>query len=406
MLLNSFAYSYKLKDYPTATKELKELLESAPKASENMYINGVNIYRNLIAQAETDEQRDHYLDSLLIIFDLRAEHFAEHPTRGRDYVLAQKANTFFNFADDHERIMAYDLFVEAIKAGQDVIDDSDAALIGKYFMNVTESASFDELTADDYIGRYERLTKLLSNHDTEVARNVTLEVEAMFANSGIASCDNLERIFKPQYEADPSNDALVKKILGLFSKARCASDFQMEILERYFQTDPKPEIALMLAGVYEEKGDFAKAQEFLNVAIESESDPVLKVSHLTRASMQLLQSGNGKAAAEMAKRALEIDSKSSMAAFMYANAVSTALSGCSGDAKTYACWLAADAMQRAVNLMPDEDPLKKDARNALYNLTANFPKKTDLFMLGLEEGQAYTVNCGWLSGRTTIRGRD
>ena len=32
-----------------------------------------------------------------------------------------------------------------------------------------------------------------------------------------------------------------------------------------------------------------------------------------------------------------------------------------------------------------------------------FPKQADCFFRGLQEGDAYTVNCGWVSGSTTVR---
>ena len=34
---------------------------------------------------------------------------------------------------------------------------------------------------------------------------------------------------------------------------------------------------------------------------------------------------------------------------------------------------------------------------------AAFPSNEEAFFRGLENGQGYTVNCGWVSGRTTVR---
>ncbi len=404
-LLNAFNYSVKLKDYPQATKELKELVQKAPASSENLYVRGINIYRTLLGSAKDDTQRDLYMDSLMFLFDKRAEVFADHATRGDDYVLNQKAQTFHGFAEDDEFdvVMAY--FNDAIAICGEVICDKDAELIGKYFAILSEAAQYDEINADEYISRYEFISGILANHDTEIANAVRSDVESMFANSGIASCENLEKVFKPQFDANPDDFELVKKILALLSNAQCKSEFQLAVLEKYFQTEQKPEVALMLSAAYEDKGDFEKAQQFLNVAIESATDPEMKVSLLTNAAGQMLLTNNAKGAADMARKAMEIDPENALAAFMYANALMTGMNGCSGENRTYASWLVADAMGRAVSLMDDEDPMKKDARNALYNLTANFPKKTDLFMYGLEEGQGYTVSCGWVSGRTTVRGR-
>lgn len=402
-LMNAFNFSYKLKDFPQASFELKQLLGKVPAVSENLYIRGIEIYKDFFANATTPERRKQCVDSILIMFDLRAESFADHQQRGRDYVLAQKALTFNNFSEDRDKV--YAVFMEAIKAGIDIIDDSDVELIGTYFANLTESYTIDDITAEQYMQAYENLTGMLANHNNEYSKQIKGDIESMFAGSGAANCENIEKIFKPQYEADPNNADLVKKILGLFSRAKCSTPFQMELLEKYYQTDPQPEIALMLAGVYEEKKEFAKALEFMNIAIDGEKDPAMKVNHLIRAAGQTLQGGNGREAAGFARRAMEIQPNNSMAAFIYASALSTGIANCGADSKAFACWLVADAFSAALRVMDANDPLRADAQAALSNMVANFPKAADLFMLGLEDGQGYTVSCGWLSGRTTVRGR-
>lgn len=402
-LMSAFNFSYKLKDYPQASVELHQLLKNVPAVSENLYIRGIDIYKDNFANATTEERRKLCIDSIMYMFDLRAKSFANHKTRGRDVILAEKALTFNGFSEDRQK--AYEIFITAIEAGIDVIDDTDVNLIGTYFKNLTDSYTFEEINADDYINRYENLTGMLANHNNESSQQIKADLEAMFAASGAANCENIEKIFKPKYEADPNNGDLIKKILSLFNRAKCSTPFQMELLEKYYQTDPQPEIALMLAGVYEEKKDFAKALEYLNVAIDNEKDPALKVSYLLRAAGQTLQGGNGREAAAFSRRAMELEPDNAMASFIYANALLSGLNGCSGENKQFGCWLVADAFGAALRIMNADDPLRTDAQAALNNLAANFPKQADLFMLGMEDGQGYTVNCGWVSGRTTVRGR-
>lgn len=405
-LLNAFTYSYNIKDYAMASKELKELLTKIPAASENLYIRGIDIYKNFMANAKTDIERKKCMDSIMIMFDLRAKNFADHPERGRAYVLGQKALTFNNFADESQREQALKLFLEAIDAGKMNIGENEVELIGTYFKNVTDNYKFDEITADDYIQRYENLAAILAEKNNEFSKKVAADIEAMFASSGAASCDNIERIFKPQYTADPNNADLIKKILGLFARAKCSSPFQMELLEKFYQTDPKPEIAIMLAGAYEEKKDFVKASEFLNIAINNEQDPALKTSYTVRAAAIALQGGNYREASAFARRAMELEPSNSAAAFMNASAMLSGVSNsCSGENRQYAYWLVVDAFSQALSKMSAEDPMRSEAQNAIGSLSANFPKKTDLFMLGLEEGQSYSVSCGWVSGVTRVRGR-
>lgn len=405
-LYSAFNFSVNLKDYGRASIELKDLLIKAPQISSNLYIRGVDIYKNLFTQAKTEERRDQCVDSILIIYDLRAKNFGDDPKRGMDYILAQKALTYNNFADEDDRAKLYEMFKEAIEAGKDVIDDEDVELIGTYFTNLSNSYKYDEITADDYLNRYEHITSILNGVDNEQANKIRTDIETLFGQSGAASCENIEKIFKPQYQADPNNADVIKKILGLFSRAKCNSDFQTELLEKYYVIDPQPEFALMLAGVYEERKDYEKAAQYMTIAIENEKDPVKKLSFLLRASGQSLATEKYKDAAEYAKKAMDIDPNSGIAAYLYANAINSGVAtGCDGEARQYAMWLVYDVFNNAYQKLPDGDPQKENARTAMGQCASNFPSKQDLFMNAIEVGTGYTVSCGWVSGRTTVRGK-
>ena len=407
-LLNTLNYSYKLKDYPQAAKELQQLMAVAPRCSEDMYRKGVHVYRTLYTKTQDVELRKAYLDTMLMVFDKREEIYGDHKTRGRAYIFGQKALAFANFATEEDRDELHKTFIEAIKHGLEVMDKQDAILVGTYFSNLSENYKYDEITADVYIEKFEELSDLLSQSTdkSEIHTQIINDIEAQFGASGAASCENIERIFKPKYDAAPDNVDVMKKILGLFSRAKCNTPFQMEILEKYYNIDPQPEIAIMLAGVYEERSDFAKAQEFMKVAIENETDPTKKASFLLRAAGQLLGAEKYKEAAASAREAITLNDQDPMAFFIYASAVASGVATqCSGESRQFGFWLVYDTYAQALSRMSQDDPKRADTQNAMGQCRANFPKTEELFMLGLTDGSAYTVNCGWVNGRTTIRGR-
>ena len=68
-------------------------------------------------------------------------------------------------------------------------------------------------------------------------------------------------------------------------------------------------------------------------------------------------------------------------------------------------WLAVDNLSRARQLLPADDPQQAQISSMIANYSANFPKSEETFMRGLNPGDSYTVNCGWISGRTTVRER-
>lgn len=402
-LYAAFGVSFGLKDWPQATIELQKLLKAAPKVSENLYIKGIEMYRQKFVSAATDEEKKIALDSIMMLFDIRADVYQSHPTRGKGFVLSQKARMFMQLCPDDKQ-GTYKLFWEAIEATADKLDQD---LVSQYFGNVTQSFSFDEIDMEEYMTRYENLSKLLKASADPAAPSILATIDATFASSGAASCENIEKIFRPKYEADPTNNDLLKQILGLFNHSKCQNPWQMELLEKYYENDPQPEFALMLAGVYEERKEYDKALEYINVAIANETEPAEKVKHMLRAAAQTLAMDKYRESADYCKKIFEIDPDNGMANNFYASAVAGAVNtGCSGFDKQAAYWLVVDYYSKALSLIPEGDPQRDDIKKAIAVYSGNFPKKDELFMRAMENGTPYNVSCGWVSGRTTVRGRN
>lgn len=399
-ILNFFQDAYNTKLYDEATIYMRQLMERAPRASQNVYINGGTIYAGKLARAKTKEDRARFLDSLMIIYDLRAQYFGEHPKRGTAYIKGRKAMDFFNNAPS-EVERAHKYFREAIEAAGASVDPE---LVAVYFGSLTDSFKIDDLTPEDYMSEYESLTKLILEEPTDKTDEAVQTIEALFVNSGAASCENIEKLFKPKYEANPTDGELVKKILTLFQRSKCSSPFQEELVEKYYAIDPQPELALMLAGIYEAKGNFTKALEYIDVAIANEKDPAQKVNHLTRAAGATLGMGNYRRAAELAREVIALSPDAPFGYLFYAGALAGGVSSaCSEFDRQAAYWLVVDAYQQARAKFANDPEQSESINKTIATYSANFPKQTDLFMRGINNGDRYTVNCGWISGSTTVR---
>lgn len=401
-ILNMFQDAYKMKSFDEATVYMRQLIERAPKCSQNLYINGAEIYRNKLVKATSKEARTKCLDSIMIIFDLRCQNFGEHPTRGMAYIKAQKALIFNTYAADNKEKL-FELFRDAIQAG---VHDLDPKLAVVFFNSLTESYRLDDITPELYIVEYEKLQELLAINPSDGNTEASGAIEALFVQSGAASCENIEKIYKPKYEATPDDEELIKKILGLFQRSKCSSEFQMALIEKYYQIDPKPELALMLAGAYEAKGNYTKALEYIEVAIQNEKDPTVKANYLVRAAGATLAMNNYVEAAKLSRRVLEIDPNNGFAYLFYAGALAGGVStACSDFDRQAAYWIVVDNYQEARKHFQNDPAQLENINKMIGSFAANFPKSEELFMRGLETGAGYTVNCGWISGRTTVRSR-
>lgn len=402
LLLNYFRDAYGTKSYDDALVLMHQIIERCPKASLNVYLQGNDIYRIKMARAQTKVDRFLYLDSMLYLFDVRAEHFGTHSKYGKHYSISQKALIFHeNNKEDIDR--AYSLFRTAIDLSKDKVAP-DMCIV--FFNSLTDGFKIGDITPEEYITDYELVMDMLSEvSTTDADKDAMRVIENLFAGSGAASCDIIEQIFRPKYEANPNDMEMVRKLLGMLSRSKCSSDFQLALTEKYYKAEPTPELAAMLGGIYEEKKDYDKALLYFGTAIEGETDQDTKINLLIRAANASVASNNNSTAAGYARQIISIDPENGYGHLYLAAAYAGGARGCSGFDQQAAYWLVVDAYARARSKFVDDETQVSNINKMIGAYTAMFPKTEDTFMRGLSPGQGYSVSCGWLSGRTTVRER-
>ena len=162
-LLNFFNEAVGNQDFQTASGYLKQLLDKCPKASENIYAKGATVMKNKIARAKSVAEKKTYIDSLMLLYDLRIENFGDHATRGKAYILDRKARDFLIYNPlDHERVL--ELFREAIAA------QPDPELVAIYFKQLTDYYKDDgEGSPEEIIAEYDRLSPVFDGATGQAA---------------------------------------------------------------------------------------------------------------------------------------------------------------------------------------------------------------------------------------------
>lgn len=403
MKLNYFTDAYATKDYDNALNFMHYIIEHCPEASLNVYIQGGDIYRMKMSRARSKVDRSLYLDSMLYLLDKRIEYFADHAKYGENYLRTQKA-LIFNENDPANRAKAFELFKEAIeKNGFDV----DPEMCVVFFNTLTESFKLDDITPEEYLQDFDLVMYALEANGaaSEEARTAMATVENLFATSGAATCENIEAIFRPQYEADPTNVTLVKKILSLFSRSKCSTDFQFALTLQYYEAEPTPELAAMLAGIYDEKGDLENAIKYYQIAIDTQSDMTQKYQLLLRVTNSSLNDKQYSKAADYARQMMALEPDNGYGYLFLAGAYAGGTANCSGFEQQAAYWLVVDAYVRARAKFEGDENQVKSINAMISSYSSRFPEVEDTFMRGLNPGDSYTVKCGWLTGTTTVRER-
>ena len=230
------------RNWDEAAKYVKILIDEAPAGSQNTYIRGTTIYKNKINRAKSVAEKNMYTDSLMLMYDLRAKYFGDHPKQGTPYILDRKAREYVIYRPA-DRAGIRKAFREAIEAAGSDVNPETVVL---YFSNLCEDyKNTDEVMPDEIIAEYDRLAPVFEGNLE--AADFKSQFDAAFGLSGAASCENLEKLFKAKLEAAPDDEALLAQAVALMSRAKCDGDFFFSIAEKYYMVKPSSETALFLA---------------------------------------------------------------------------------------------------------------------------------------------------------------
>ena len=403
MLANQFLKeSVDNKEYKAAAGYLKQLLDQAPKGAQGIYTNGIKLYKTLISTAKTDEQRNMYIDSLMIVYDVRLQAFADHSRYGKAYILDRKAREYLTYKpEDREGVRK--IFTEAIAATEEKNGKADQELVAIYFSNLCEDYKNNLVDATAVISEYDRFSPLFEGAEGEAAE-LKNQFDNAFGASGAASCENLESLFSKKLAEKPEDVALLGQAVSLMSRAQCNSDFFFNTAEKFYSLKPSSETALFLAQGFQGRSEFDKAMKYLNEALAAETDNAERAKLYTRIGLISIQTGDHSVAMNAAKEIKALEPENGYAPYLMAQCYAATASGDFTAQAGY--WAAYDTMNQAIELLGSEPAIQEAAKKMASAYRGSFPTKEECFFNEVTAGARYTVTKGYASGvSTTVRYR-
>ena len=391
------------RNFGQATKYLQQLLAQCPAASENTFVRGVTLYKNKINRARSLAEKNTYVDSLLLLYDLRLEHFGSHPKRGKAYILDRKAREHLTYKEgDREGIRQS--FELAIAAQVEANGAADPALVAIYFKNLCDDYSNDIVDAMTIVNAYEECSKHFANIDESQAE-FKAQFETSFSVSGAASCENLQNIFEPKVMANSTDEALLAHVFGLMAKANCESDFFIQVAELYYNVKPQTNVAMLLAQIFQTKKEFAKANQYLREAVTNETNPDEREKLLIRIGILEMTANNFAVAISAFNESIKVDDTDDdgLALYFLAQCYVAGAKDCNSELDKHSVyWVAYDFLQKALPLLEMTDAsVASQARNLADSYRSVFPTAEVCFFAELNEGATYRINCGLAKGLTT-----
>lgn len=409
--LSLYNEDFKNKNYETAFPAWEIVFNECPAATVNIYIDGIVMLKDKIAKNRDAAKFEELYQYLMKVHDQRIQFFGDHPRNPAAAIKGAKAIDMLNYKRDNAAIVeeAYQLLKESVTGLKQA---SQPAYLATYMSTAVNMYEMGKINAETVIDIYSTLSEYLdanlkdkakSAAQLEIYDQVKGGVEALFAKSGVATCDVIVKIYQPQLEDNKFDLAWLKRVSHMLVRASCDDALLYKVSEYQHNIEPSSASAYGLARMYLKADDVTKALKFLNEAVELSDDNKQKADYMYQIGMIHLSNERFVQARSFALRAIEARPEWGMPYMLIgqAYALSANSIGSTEVEKKSAYWAAVDKFMKAKSV----DPSITDAANeAIRTYSAHFPPINEVFFENLEEGQTYEVG-GWINERTTVRAR-
>ena len=389
----------KQKNLQEADKNLQWLFTNAPDLNPSIYINGAKIYEDMAEKAQGAEQQE-YIAKTMEMYDKRMEYFGETPA-----IVDRKLNTAFKlmYKDKSKHKELYEMFKQSF--------DKYGAKSADYnilpYMNLARlNYQAGDLTTDDVLNVHDQLIEIIDKKLEGGKKEEKLEetkenLDALLVSTVDLTCDQIQSKFGSQLEKDPTNIELAEKILKLSLSFDCSSsDLFMKAAMVSADANPNASMYKVIGERLMADDKLDSAENYLNKAMEMETDPVKKGDLYYDLANINYKKDNKPSARDFALKAVEASSDDKLKAkaytmigHMYMNSGEQCKKGKSV-VDDRAVYLAAyDMYQKAGN------------SEGMASAKAQFPSKEDIFNMNIKAGDSISVGC-WIGTTTTIRTRD
>ncbi len=400
-----FKQSIKMKDYESAYGYWNYLFHYYPMSTKSIYKDANKVIGYKFNQAKTQEEKDLWIDTLMMAYDQRIKYFGNDPKYPKGYILGKKGRDLYKFKKSAlEEAYGYlqeSIKLQGVKSEDNVLYD---------FMRMTdEMYKKGKVDADVFVDNYSLVSDLLAKRLASVSKKEKTQkaidaVDLIFSKSDAASCDKIVAAYEQKFKADPNNLELLEKIAGILDDKECTdSQLFFDVAVKLNELKPSAFSSYSIANMSLKKEEYGKADEFLRKAIELETNDSLKAKYYFKLAQVADQTGKKVQARTYAQKAIALRGNYGapymLIATLYAASGCKSLTEPEGELARISYWVAVDKLIQAKKVDPS---IASQANKLIAQYSKNFPNKEDAFFLGITNGSKVTVGC-WINERTTAR---
>lgn len=399
--LSTMSEFMKINLYNYALPSWQKVFAGCPGSSKNIYLYGIKIYRDKLNKIQDPDIKIRTLDTLMLIYDKRMEHFGQE-----GLVLGRKGLDLFKY--DRKQIeVSYDLLKRSVETSKEVSEPAVMVTLIQLSNALFNAGRIEgQELIDNYLVTTEILeTRINSGKSRGQAKKALGNIEAIFARCGAADCETLIRIFEPKFEQTPDDLEFLKKLTTLLADQDCDdSELFANASENLYKIEPSAQAAYNLAKLFFKKEDFDKSVIYYKEAIGNEEDLVKKAKYQYELGLiQFTKYNDFNQARTLARNSIENNPEWGQPYILIGNLYASSSSRCGENdfEKSTIFWAAVDKFIKAKSV---DISVNEEAMGQINKYIQYFPNVEDAFFYGFEDGQSYTVGC-WINENTTVRTR-
>lgn len=400
VLISSYRTFFRANRYADALPTWLRAFNQCRDSSERIYVDGASMYRSFIEATPPGPLREARIDTLMLIYDLRLEHFG-----GEGNVLGRKGKDILNYrgSDIKQVQQANSMLRRSIEIQGQESQEAILQLCISSDMFLYRKRLLDEnLIIADYVMIVGNLDQLEKKNSRWLRTRQRIE-ELMFKED-LLSCKALNNYFEPLMEQNKSDTAFLQTLVSSYRPLNCEGSSLIAAASEYlYRLRPGPESAHSLAMQFIARDDLQKADFYLKEALQGAN-----IQTNTRAQwyyeLAVVSYGLGDycQAIGYARESIKLKDRFGQAYILLGDAIISSRKSLGDDfQKRAAYWAAADKYETASLVDPS---VSEEARKKLSRSVAHFPDREDIFFSDISEGQAYLVE-GCINDTTTVRAR-
>jgi len=408
MNLSLYKEFVKQKNYKDAMIGWRVVIKVCPAATKSIYSDGVKIMKDFIKKADSDDTKEKYIDTLLMVYDLRIKHFGDDDKYPEGWILGRKAVDMLRYRPDNKD-EAYEYLSKSLELMQ---NKTEAAVLVKLMLLCAERLKEGKITDEKMVETYAKAAEAVefqikeaqeAGKSIENLQKGQENIDNIFGGTTAATCEKIVPIFTPKFEANPEDIDVIKGIVKLLYIKECTDcDLYAKAAENLYKLEPSPLSAYALAKLFVKRGSFSKAVEYYKNAIELVEDDAEKAKYYYELGVIVSGKMNQQQQARSyAYKAIELNKGWGKPYILIGNAYASSSKECGDDefAQKAVYWVAVDKFIQAKSV---DASVAEEASQLINKFSAYFPNIENAFFHNVKEGDTYTVGC-WINESTKAR---